>query len=128
MAERFETFEVLIPASTAKANPQRTALEFADGIVLDIETLIPPGPSGLVGYRYDYGGQQVIPRTDGAFIVADGEIIRWPVSGYPTGQQWQIVAYNTDIFPHTLFVRMLIDEFRAPGTRQFRTVPVPAGG
>lgn len=125
MADRIEVFDVPVPAGTLQTAPATTALAFDDGIVTDIEVLIPPGPSGFVGYRFAYGGQQIIPHTVGRFIIASGEVIKWPVSKFPTGSQWQLVAYNTDIYTHTLHIRILIVELTVPLRRFPEAVPIP---
>lgn len=128
MADRIEVFDVTVPAGTAVAAPATTALEFADGIVTDIEILIPPGPSGFVGFRFAYGGQQIIPHTVNEFIIASGEVIKWPISHFPTGTQWQLQAHNTDIYDHTIHIRFLVTELAMPTRRLPDPVPIPIPG
>ncbi len=110
MAQRVEHFAVTIPLGTAIAAPQTTALTFNRGIVERIEILIPPGPSGLVGFRILHSGDVVIPYDRTQWIIADNEVIKWDLEEYPTGSAWSIRAYNTDVFAHTLYVRVLVRE------------------
>jgi hypothetical protein len=124
VADRVELFDVTITAGTAILTPLTTATVFADGQVTDIEVVVPDGCAGLVGFVVLYGGQQIIPAKDGKWIISNGEVIKWPLSGYPTGQQWQIRGYNTDVFDHTLYVRYLIDELRRPQQLTFNPLPL----
>lgn len=117
MAQRIEAKEVTVAASTLKSAPAVTALPFADGIVTRIEVRVPPGPSGLAGFQVRHSGQRIIPRRDDIWIVADDEPLDWSLSDYPTGGAWQLAAYNTDIYPHTFYLRFHLDEIgmAAPG-------------
>jgi hypothetical protein len=115
MAQRTEHFPITVPAGTTQAAPQLTTLAFPDGHVRELEFIIPPGPSGLVGWRMQYGGQIVIPRSGVAFFVMDNVHERWALEDYPTGRQWQVSAYNTDVYPHLLQFTFHVDELQ-PGT------------
>lgn len=110
MASRIETFDVTIPANTAIATPQNTPLTFNEGIVQRLEILVPPGPSGLVGFRILHSGTTVIPYAYTKFIIADNEVLKWDLENYPTGSAWSITAYNTDVYAHTLYLRFLVVE------------------
>lgn len=110
MAQRIEHFAVTVPAGTAVAAPQTTTLSFNRGIVQQIEILIPPGPSGLVGFRILHSSDVVIPYDRTQWIIADNEVIKWPLENFPTGQAWALRAYNTDVFDHTLYVRLQVNE------------------
>lgn len=110
MADRIEPFSVLIPSGTTVAAPQVTLLDFDDGIVTGIRIRIPPGPAGFVGFQFTHKGGQVIPFTGSNFIIADDEVIEWSVSNMPTANGWQLRAYNTDVYDHTIYVIFSIDE------------------
>lgn len=127
-ADRLEPFEVTVPAGTLEASPQRTALSFLDGNVTDINILIPPGPSGFVGFRIEYDGEPVIPGRGRPFIVGDDERIEWPIRGYPTGGGWELVAFNTDVFEHTLYLRFYIQEFPTGQVIDVDPEPIPGPG
>jgi hypothetical protein len=122
VVDREELFEVTIPAGTAQAAPVTVNCPFPDGIVTDIEFVVPPGPSGLMGFHLAYGGVQQLPRTAGAFYVTDTEVIRRTIRSYPTGGRWQIRGYNTDVYAHTIEVRFLVDEFPP---KQRVSTPIP---
>lgn len=128
MTERIEVFQVTIPAGTAQASPLTTPLSFNQGIVHKLEITIPPGPSGLVGFRIRHSSQTVIPNSGTNFIIADGQYIEWDLEGYPVGNAWAIQAYNTDVFPHTLYLRFLINETRRNILAPAQLVPIAPGG
>jgi len=113
MADRIEVSEIAVPAGTAISAPQTTAVSFVDGVVERLEVIVPPGPSGLVGFRVLHSGQVVIPFSGNVWIVADDEKMDWPLSNFPTGSKWSIRAYNTDIYVHTLRFRWHIAEIRS---------------
>lgn len=109
MAREVQAFQVTIPAGTAKASPQTTALTMPARIVREVEVLVPPGPRGNVGFQLAMAGNQLLPYTAGTFLVTDNEVLRWPLEGYPDSGAWQLIAYNTGIFDHTLYLRFLVD-------------------
>lgn len=117
VADRIEPFSAPIPAGTAQATPLVTNLSFADGQVTRIIVTVPPGPSGFVGFQLWHKGGQVIPYVGAEWVIADDRVIDWPVTNFPTADGWQIAAYNTDIYDHTLYLEFLIDE-----------IPVTAAG
>ena len=110
MAEREEVFDFTVPHGHVKTNPQIDALVFPDAVITGFEVVIPDGVLGLAGFQLRYGGQQVIPRTAGAFFIGNDEVIRRQVSGLPTGRSWQAFGFNTDINDHTFQIRFQVDE------------------
>lgn len=114
MTTRVEVFQVVVPAGTLSAAPVTIATRFDDGIVDRLEILVPPGPNGLMGFRVNHGGGAVFPRETSKWIVADGEKIDWPMEEVHTAGDWAIVAYNTGIHDHTLYVRFLVRESFGP--------------
>lgn len=117
MAREVHSFDVTVPAGTLKAAPQVTNLGIPPRDVREIEVIIPPGPRGVVGFQLAAAGQQMLPYEPGAFFVSDHEKIAWPVEEQITSGAWQLIAYNTGQYPHTLEVRFLVDLPR----------PAPAG-
>lgn len=110
VAERIEIIPVTIAANTAIATPSTTALAIPQGVMTRIEMRWPPGPAGLVGIRVAHSSQVIIPRTGNNWLISDDEAIDWPVEGYPTGNKWSVVGYNTDINPHTIYFRFHLNE------------------
>lgn len=124
MAQRIEALDVTVAAGTSSTAPQITALPWDEGEVEVIEVVVPDGCAGLVGFAFRHSQQQVIPFSAGAFVVSNDERIRWDVTGYPTGEKWEVSAYNTDVFPHTLHIRFLINELGAPTPQTPALLPI----
>lgn len=114
MADRLELYDVLVPAGTAKTSPQRTALHFDVGYLRKWQVVIPDGPAGLAGFRFEYAGQQLIPNNAGTFITGNDERIDDTVTYHFVGDQWTIVTYNTDVWAHTFHVRLYVDDLGDP--------------
>ena len=102
MAAEVRNFVVSVPASTAVATPQTTALTMPARIVEHIRVRIPPGPLGQVGWAIAMNGVPVIPTNTGGWIVGDDEVIEWDVRNQPSSGAWQLMAYNTGRNAHTL--------------------------
>lgn len=110
MASRIETFDVTIPGDTAIAAPQTTALDFNMGVVQRLEILVPPGPSGLVGFRIQHSSRTIIPYDTSKWLIADNEVLKWDLENYPVGEAWALQAYNLDTYDHTLYLRFFLVE------------------
>lgn len=104
MATRIEPFVVTTPASTAIASFQRTSLPFQKGRVDRVEIIIPPGPSGLVGFKLAHSGQAVIPIQADIWNVADDTRFDWPLTNFPDGLAWELWTYNTDVYDHSIYL------------------------
>lgn len=128
MADRIETFDVTVPAGTAIATPATTQLSFDLGIVEKLEITVPPGPSGLVGFRIRHSSQTVIPNNAANWIIADDEKISWTLNDYPVGNKWSISAYNTDVYAHTLYLRFHVNETQRATRGAVALVPITPGG
>lgn len=128
MADRIESFAVATPAGTAIASAITTAMEFNEGIVERIEITIPPGPSGLVGFRIEHSGEPVIPYDRSKWIVGDNEKIDWHITGFPEGSAWALETYNEDVYEHTLYLRFHINEVRRSLTQRAELVSIPPQG
>lgn len=110
MPDRIEAFDVTVPMGTPIALAIDTDLDFQRGRVDRLELRVPPGPSGLVGFRIGHSRQIIIPRSGSTWIVADNYTFDWDLSNYPTGDAWFISTYNTDVYDHTLQIRFHVTE------------------
>lgn len=128
MATRVEVFQITIPRFTLETSPVDTALNFLPGTVDQIQVMIPPGPSGRVGFAIFHSNQQVIPFADGEFVIADGEVLTWPIERYPVNRGWVVRAFNEDAFEHTLFFRLLVTDPLISGRDDGAAAPVTVAG
>lgn len=108
MATRVHVFTVTTPAGTLETSPQSTPLDFPQSRVERIEVLVPPGPSGLMGWAIDHSQQRILPYESAGFIVADGEVIKWDLERFPTGRDWTAITFNEDVYEHTIYLRFLV--------------------
>lgn len=110
MADRIEWFEFTIPANGSELAPVSFPMVFAFGEVIEIDVKVPPGPAGNLGFYITAGGSQFIPRTFGSFIFPDNDYITWPVQNAINSGSWGLVAFNTDVWPHTIQISFQINE------------------
>ena len=108
MAQDIRSFTVIIATGTTPAAPQISPLVVPVRQVDRIDVTIPPGPLGQVGFAIGAAGQHVIPADNGQWIIGNAVEKSYPLSGYLTSGQWQLIAYNTGQFPHTLYVTLLM--------------------
>jgi hypothetical protein len=109
MAAEIRSFAVTIPAGTPVSAPQVTALAMPARIVRSVRVRVPPGPAGLVGWALGSAGQRVLPWGPNQWIVADNEAIEWPLTGQISSGAWQLQAYNTGVYAHTLYLVFQLD-------------------
>ena len=102
MAREFQRFAVTIASGTLASAPLVQNVTMPPRIVRKIEVIVPPGPRGEVGFQLGFSGKQLIPYTVGQFIVTDDEKKEWDLEGFPDSGAWQVIAYNTGSFNHTL--------------------------
>lgn len=126
MADRTHAFTVTVAAQTARTAPATTPLDFPEGIVRAVEVVIPDGVSGLAGWAFTYGGEWIIPYDRDTWVISNNEQVKWEVDNKPTGSQWALTAYNADLYNHTFYVRIHVDEFTAPLATTVLPVPITA--
>lgn len=124
MADRIEPFTVTVPAGTTEALFGQFPLSFKDGRVDRLEIHVPPGPSGLVGFRVAHSGQSVIPYTGVRWFVVDNAHLDWDLDNYPTGDFWELWAYNTDVYEHSLEVWFHVTEISVSAPVQNTPIPI----
>lgn len=110
MATRIEPFEVTTPAGTSVASFLTTSLSFQDGRVERVEIIVPPGPSGLVGFKLAHSGQSVVPIRADTWNIADNARFDWPLTNFPSGNAWELWTYNLDVYEHTIYLWFHVQE------------------
>lgn len=114
MSDEAWEFQVTIPAGTTQAAPLVVPTRFPARRVDEITWMIPPGPSGLAGWRITMGGVQVVPANLGGWIVRDGHYSGAALAKLPTSGAWDVTGYNTGKYPHTFYVTFLVAVLEAP--------------
>jgi hypothetical protein len=109
MAREVRTYAVTVAAGGSAGAPVTTDLDMPARIVQRIRVRVPPGPSGEVGFALGSAGQRVIPWGGETWLVADDESLDWtPVDAISSGA-WQLIAYNTGTYDHTVYVTFDLD-------------------
>lgn len=104
MAQRSVPLVITIPPGTPISAPASFGLQFPSADVERIDVRIPPGPNGTVGFNINNGGGSYIPDTNGSWIVGNDDSYQWPLDDAPNNGNWTVVAYNTDVLPHTIYL------------------------
>lgn len=108
MAREIRSFEVKVPAGTAQNAGWHQALTMPVRNVDLVEVRVPPGPNGNVGFALGSAGQPILPYNPGEWVVTNDEVVSWPLEGQFDSGAWEIFAYNTGQYDHTLYVRFLL--------------------
>lgn len=108
---RLQAFTINVPAGTTQAAPQQTSTAFNSGVLVGIEIEIPNGHVGLTGLQIASAHVQVLPITPGQWIVGNGSSIEWALEELTDTGNWQAIAYNTDKFAHSFYLRFLVSDF-----------------
>lgn len=108
MADEIRQFTVTVPAGTTPAAPALFPMAIPPREVEALQIIVPPGPSGLVGFAVLVGGVQVIPYLSDPWIITAGENITWPLEHYPNAGSWSVRAYNSGLSDHSVYFRWLL--------------------
>lgn len=95
-----------IPAGTPIAAPIVIDISIPAMVTERVEWHVPKGAAGLMGWRLTSGGAQVLPKNLGAWVVTAGESGQWQIEGLHDSGKWEVTAYNTGAFSHTVYVRL----------------------
>lgn len=109
MADEVRSFTVSIPAGTLATAPQVSDLAMPARIVREVRVRIPPGPAGTVGFALAASGVPIIPWNAGQWLVGNDELVTLPLANQITSGAWQLRAYNTGVYAHSLYVTFLLD-------------------
>lgn len=100
---------VIVATRSTKAAPQQTNISIPSRVVVGIRVRVPAGCRGQVGFQLTSNGAQVIPETAGEWIVEDDQVLTYELTGLHTSGQWELTAYNTGQYPHTIQVALTTD-------------------
>lgn len=108
-AVEVRSFQVTVPAGTALAAPLVTPITIPARTVIGVHWTVPSGPSGLMGWRLSMSGGQAVIPTGGGWIITDGDSDTWWLANQPDSGAWEVTQYNTDIYPHSVYLDFLLD-------------------
>lgn len=128
MAHRVYAFTITAPALTAVTAPVMQSCNFPDGTMDQITVQIPNGHCGLTGLQIESGGEQLVPLALGTWFVGDNLVEAFPFTDAPNNGNWNLVAYNTDVYPHTFYVRFYVSENTPAPTSSAPAAPLPVIG
>jgi hypothetical protein len=123
MAQEIREFLVTVPAGTLQSAPVTTQIRFPSRIVTRVSWRVPPGPSGKMGWQLTSAGTPVIPIQQNTYVVTDNQADTWDLEGYLDSGNWAVTAYNTGVYPHTIYFTF---QLNLPGTAV--TPPGPSDG
>lgn len=123
MAQEIREYAVTVPHGTLKTAPFTSNISFPERTVTAVSWRVPPGPSGLMGWALTSAGTPVIPIQPGTYLVTDNQADTWQLEGYLDSGNWQVTAYNTGVYDHTVYLTFQLD---LPGTPVSPAQP-PAG-
>lgn len=109
MADEVRRFTATIPAGTLSTAPVTLDVSFPVRTVRTIDWRVPPGASGLMGWRLTMGGVQVIPTKSDPWVIDDGHAGTFALDGYPDSGAWQVTGYNTGAFNHSVYLVFHVD-------------------
>jgi len=111
VTDRLYAYTLTVPAGTLNTSPATLSIPLP-ALPLDVfRVRVPPGPHGNVGFQIWYGGGQVFPFKSGSWMIADDAVLEVPPEDNLDSGSWQIRAYNSGVYDHTLYVEI---EVRVP--------------
>lgn len=113
-AAEIRSFAPVIPAGTPQSAPVTVNLAFPPRLVQAVTWQVPPGPSGLMGWRLTMSGGNAVIPVGGGWIVADNRSGSWPLTGMPDSGAWELTGYNTDVYDHAVYLEFLLGLIPVP--------------
>ena len=108
-AVEVRSFAVTIPAGTPVDTPYTQDIFIPARILTGVHWKVPPGPSGLMGWRLTMSGGNAVIPTGGGWIISDDADVTWALTDQPDSGYWEVTGYNTDIYDHTVYLDLLLD-------------------
>lgn len=109
MAAEVHQFTITVPPGTPITAPTTTPIGLPNYEVERLDLQVPAGPAGLMGFQISLNGQQWLPWETGQWLVWDKHDDSWPLVDQPNLGAWSVVAYNTGVYPHKIYVRLHVN-------------------
>jgi hypothetical protein len=113
MADEIRQYTLTIPAGTPSTAPVSLDTVMPPRTIDAIEIVIPPGVNGVCGFQIRNSNVPVIPYGSDAWIIANAEVINWPLTSQINSGSWQLAGYNTGTNDHKIFFRFLCNYLTA---------------
>jgi hypothetical protein len=113
MSTRVYTTVFTIPAGTAIAAPLSQAIALENNILDSLDVTIPDGHVGLTGLAVFWSGTQIFPYQGATWINGNNERIGYAYDAEITQNGLSLVGYNTDIYPHSFYLRWYVSDLDA---------------
>lgn len=123
MPARVYEGDLTVPAGTPAGNPVTLVVRMPAGTLRKVTLVVPSGHSGLTGFQLRWGGTPVVPYAGAGWIVADNYTDSWQLDQEQQPGSIALAGYNTDIWPHTFYCRMLWEPAAAPPAVTVVTAP-----
>ena len=96
-----------VPAGTPVSAPATFVIPMPSGHIDDVNLVVPAGHNGLTGFQLVLAGTPIIPYGGATFLVANDYDKSWPIDQDFNEGQVVMTGFNTDIFAHTFYCRVL---------------------
>lgn len=120
--------DLVVPAGTTAAAPATAALPIDQGTLVKVTLVVPPGHAGLTGFQLRLAGTAIVPYAGAAWIVANAYTDSWELDQDVVPGNITLAGYNTDVYPHTFYVRALLAQRQAPSALLAATPSAGAAG
>lgn len=110
MSSDIQHFTVTIPAGTPAISPVTISVAIPVRTVRRIDWMTPPGHMGAMSFLLAMSGVPVLPvYGEFTYVTADGKDGTWTLDNYPDSGAWQVIAFNTGGFPHSVLLTFYCD-------------------
>lgn len=109
MAYDIRHFTATIPAGTPITAPAVIDISFPVRTVRQIDWRVPNGPMGVFGWQIAMGKVKVFPTGGDLYVLANDETGNWPLVDAPDSGAWQVIGYNTGVYPHSVYLAFHCD-------------------
>jgi hypothetical protein len=125
LVTRYVDASVTTPAGTAIASPQTTSVDLGAVVALSAQLIVPPGHSGLTGWRVVYSGTVILPfNLPAQWVIADSYMNEFVID-HEVDRTLQIITYNLGVYPHTHYCRFKVTNLPDRETAPFRLLTIP---
>jgi hypothetical protein len=102
-----------VPAGTAIATPVKLPVVLEDNLLDNVDIVIPDGHAGLTGLAILWSGAPFFPFTENSYLIGNNEKVPFPYGGEIAANGFTLAGYNTDIYPHSFYLRWQISDLGA---------------